>query len=153
MSFGTVRDCRDDIHDVLEVVAHDLRAGYRNGTQANSKTVGAAQSYFVGGALSHILGAGVSEATIAAMDRAAGIATFAINNKPYGFELKGSGSTITGFEYTPLTGVSTVTTLVAHGLTSTDHVSLSGLEFTCPGGLELQQLPSQTKVLLDISLN
>ena len=134
MSFGTARDCRDDIHDVLEVVAHDLRAGYRNGIQANSKTVGAAQSYFVGGALSHILGAGVSEATIAAMDRAAGIATFVINNKPYGFELKGSGSTITGFEYTPLTGVSTVTTLVAHGLTSTDHVALSNLEFTCPGG-------------------
>ena len=131
MSFGTARDCQDDIHDVLEAVAHDLRAGYRNGTQANSKSVGAAQSYFVGGALSHILGAGVSEATIAAMDRAAGIATFAINNKPYGFELKGSGSTITGFEYTPLTGVSTVTTLVAHGLTSTDHVALSGLAFTC----------------------
>ncbi len=131
MSFGTARDCQDDIHDVLEAVAHDLRAGYRNGTQANSKSVGAAQSYFVGGALSHILGAGVSEATIAAMDRAAGIATFAINNKPYGFELKGSGSTITGFEYTPLTGVSTITTLVAHGLTSTDHVALSGLAFTC----------------------
>ena len=132
MSFSTARNCQDDIHDVLEAVAHDLRAGYRNGTQANSKSVGAAQSYFVGGALSHILGAGVSEATIAAMDRAAGIATFAINNKPYGFELKGSGSTITGFEYTPLTGVSTVTTLVGHGLTTTDHVSLAGLAFTCP---------------------
>ena len=134
MSFGTARDCQDDIHDVLEAVAHDLRAGYRDGTQANSKSVGAAQSYFVGGALSHILGAGVSEATIAAMDRAAGIATFAINNKPYGFELKGSGSTITGFEYTPVTGVATVTTLIGHGLTTTDHVNLSGLAFTCPGG-------------------
>lgn len=134
MSFGTARDCQDDIHDVLEAVAHDLRAGYRDGTQANSKSVGAAQSYFVGGALSHILGVGVSEATIAAMDRAAGIATFVINNKPYGFETKGSGSTITAFEYTPSTGVSTVTTAVGHGLSTTDHIKLADLEFTCPGG-------------------
>ena len=131
MSIGTVRDCKDDIHDILEVVAHDLRAGYRNHVQANSKTVGAAQSYFVGGALSHILGAGVSEATIAAMDRAAGIATFVINNKPYGFETIGSGSVITGFNYTPNTGVATVTTLAGHGLTSTDHVEFAGLAFTC----------------------
>lgn len=134
MSFGTARDCQDDIHDVLEAVAHDLRAGYRDGTQANSKSVGAAQSYFVGGALSHILGVGVSEATIAAMDRAAGIATFVINNKPYGFETKGSGSTVTAFEYTPVTGVATVTTLVGHGLSTKDHVTFSGLAFTCPGG-------------------
>ena len=131
MSIGTVRDCKDDIHDILEVVAHDLRAGYREGVQANSKTVGAAQSYFVGGALSHILGAGVSEATIAAMDRAAGIATFVINNKPYGFETIGSGSVITAFNYTPNTGVATVTTLAGHGLTSTDHVEFAGLAFTC----------------------
>jgi len=134
MSFSTARNCQDDIHDLLEVVSHDLRAGYRNGTQANSKTVGAAQSYFVGGALSHILGIGISEATIAAMDRAAGIATFVINNKPYSFETKGSGSTITALEYTPVTGVTTITTLVGHGLSNTDHVSLTGLEFTCPGG-------------------
>lgn len=134
MSFGTARDCQDDIHDVLEAVAHDLRAGYKDGTQANSRSVGAAQSYFVGGALSHILGVGISEATIAAMDRAAGIATFVINNKPYGFENVGGGTTITGFEYTPVTGVATVTTLIGHGLTSTDHVNLSGLAFTCPGG-------------------
>jgi len=131
MSFGTARDCQDDIHDVLEAVAHDLRAGYKDGTQANSRSVGAAQSYFVGGALSHILGVGISEATIAAMDRAAGIATFVINNKPYGFENVGGGTTITGFEYTPVTGVATVTTLIGHGLTSTDHVNLSGLAFTC----------------------
>ena len=131
MSFSTARNCQDDIHDVLEAVAHDLRAGYRNGTQANIKSVGAAQSYFVGGALSHILGVGISEATIAAMDRAAGIATFAINNKPYGFETVGAGSTITGFEYTPVTGVATVTTLVGHGLSTTDHVELAGLAFTC----------------------
>ena len=134
MSFSTARNCQDDIHDILEVVAHDLRAGYRDGTQANSKTVGAAQSYFVGGALSHILGVGISEATIAAMDRAAGIATFAINNKPYGFETLGSGSTITAFNYTPNTGIATVTTLVGHGLSNTDHVELAGLAFTCPGG-------------------
>ena len=130
MSFGTARDCQDDIHDVLEAVAHDLRAGYKDGTQANSRSVGAAQSYFVGGALSHILGVGISEATIAAMDRAAGIATFVINNKPYGFENVGGGTTITGFEYTPVTGVATVTTLIGHGLTSTEHVNLSGLAFT-----------------------
>ena len=131
MSFGTARDCQDDIHDVIEAVAHDLRAGYRDGTQANSRSVGAAQSYFVGGALAHILGVGVSEATIAALDRAAGIATFVINNKPYGFETVGSGVTVTAFEYTPSTGIATVTTLIGHGLTSTDHVTFSGLAFTC----------------------
>lgn len=131
MSFSTARNCQDDIHDILEVVAHDLRAGYRDGTQANSKTVGAAQSYFVGGALSHILGVGISEATIAAMDRAAGIATFAINNKPYGFENVGSGVTVTAFNYTPNTGIATVTTLIGHGLSTTDHVTFSGLAFTC----------------------
>lgn len=134
MSFGTARDCQDDIHDVIEAVAHDLRAGYRDGTQANLKSVGAAQSYFVDGSLSHILGAGVSEATIAALDRAAGIATFVINNKPYGFETVGSGTTVTAFNYTPSTGVATVTTLIGHGLTTTDHVTFSGLAFTCPGG-------------------
>lgn len=134
MSFGTARDCQDDIHDVLEAVAHDLRAGYRDGVQANIRSVGAAQSYFVGGALSHILGAGVSEATIAAMDRAAGISTFVINNKPYGFETVGSGVTVTAFNYTPVTGVATVTTLIGHGLSTTDHVTFENLEFTCPGG-------------------
>jgi hypothetical protein len=131
MSFSTARNCQDDIHDVLEAVAHDLRAGYRNGTQANIESVGAAQSYFVGGALAHVLGVGISEATIAAMDRAAGIATFAINNKPYGFETVGTGVTVTAFNYTASTGVATVTTLIGHGLTSTDHVTFSGLEFTC----------------------
>ena len=131
MSFGTARDCQDDIHDVIEAVAHDLRAGYRNGIQANSKSVGAAQSYFVGGALSHILGAGVSEATIAAMDRAVGIATFAINNKPYGFETIGSGATVTAFNYTPSSGIATVTTLIGHGLTAYDTVTFTGLAFTC----------------------
>jgi len=131
MSFSTARNCQDDVHDILEVVAHDLRAGYRDGTQANIKTVGAAQSYFVGGALSHILGVGISEATIAAMDRAAGIATFAINNKPYGFENVGSGVTVTAFNYTPNTGIATVTTLIGHGLSTTDHVTFSGLAFTC----------------------
>jgi len=131
MSFGTATDCKDDVHDVLEVVAHDLRAGYRAGVQANKKTVGAAQSYFVGGALSHILGAGVSEATIAAMDRAAGIATFVINNKPYGFETTGAGVAVSAFDYTANTGVATVTTTVGHGLSITDHVEFSGLAFTC----------------------
>ena len=131
MSFSTARNCQDDIHDVLEAVAHDLRSGYRNGTQANIESVGAAQSYFVGGALAHVLGVGISEATIAAMDRAAGIATFAINNKPYGFETVGTGVTVTAFNYTANTGVATVTTLIGHGLTSTDHVTFSGLEFTC----------------------
>ena len=131
MSFGTARNCQDDIHDVIEAVAHDLRAGYRDGVQANSRSVGAAQSYFVGGALSHILGAGVSEATIAAMDRAAGIATFVINNKPYGFENVGSGVTVTAFNYTPSSGIATITTLIGHGLTAYDTVTFSGLAFTC----------------------
>ena len=125
MSFGTARDCQDDIHDVMEAVAHDLRA---NG---NIRSVGAAQSYFVGGALAHVLGAGVSEATIAAMDRAAGIATFVINNKPYGFETVGSGVTVTAFNYTPSSGIATVTTLIGHGLTAYDTVTFSGLAFTC----------------------
>lgn len=134
LSISSVTDCRDDVHDVLEAVAHDLRAGYRDGVQANLKSVGAAQSYFVGGALAHILGVGVSEATIAALDRAAGIATFVINNKPYGFETEGVARVISGFEYTPTTGVSTVTTVVGHGLSTSDHVKLADLEFTCPGG-------------------
>ena len=131
MSISTTSDCRDDIHDVIKAVAHDLRAGYRDGVRANSKSVGAAQSYFVGGALSHILGVGVSEATIAAMDRAAGIATFVINNKPYGFEIGSDAKTVTDFDYTESTGIVTVTTLVGHGLTANDHVTFSGLEFTC----------------------
>ena len=131
MGPSTTSNCVDDVHDVLEAVAHDLRAGYKDGVRANSKSVGAAQSYFVGGALSHILGAGVSEATVAAMDRAAGIATFVINNKPYGFAAPGAGVTVTNFTYTPDTGIATVTTLVGHGLTSYDHVTFSGLAFTC----------------------
>lgn len=131
MSISTTTDCRDDVHDVMEAVAHDLRAGYTDGTQANSKSVGAAQSYFVGGALSHILGVGVSEATIAALDRAAGIATFVINNKPYGFATGSDAVTVTAFNYTEETGIATVTTLVGHGLTAHDHVTFSGLAFTC----------------------
>ena len=131
MSISTTTDCRDDVHDVMEAVAHDLRAGYKDGTQANSKSVGAAQSYFVGGALSHILGVGVSEATIAALDRAAGIATFVINNKPYGFATGSDAVTVTAFNYTEDTGIATVTTLVGHGLTAHDHVTFSGLAFTC----------------------
>ena len=127
IGISSVNDCKDDVKDVLKAVTHDLRA---NG---NSKSVGAAQSYFVGGALAHITGTGVSEATIAALDRAAGIATYVINNYPWG-SISSTSSSVSNFEYNKFTGISTVTVSSGIGVTVGDVVQLSGIEFTCPGG-------------------
>jgi hypothetical protein len=70
-------NCSDDIRDIFKAISYDLKA---NG---NRKSVGAALSYFNdSGALVHITGAGVSEATIAALDYAAGITTYIINKQP-----------------------------------------------------------------------
>lgn len=72
---GTTQDCFDDIKDIFKSISYDLKAN------SNRKSVGAALSYFNdSGALVHITGAGVSEATIATLEYAVGIAKSVINN-------------------------------------------------------------------------
>jgi hypothetical protein len=72
---GTTEDCADDIRDIFRAVSYDLKAN------SNKKSVGAALSYFNNsGALVHITGVGVSQATIATLNYAVGIAKSVINN-------------------------------------------------------------------------
>lgn len=77
---GGPTDCADDIKDVLKAVMFDITRG------GNSKCVGAGKSYFSeAGALLHITGTdgngySVKDATLAAMNKAAGIAISCINN-------------------------------------------------------------------------
>jgi len=129
----TDQDCRDDIKDIFKSIAYDLKA------TGNAKSVGAALSYFSSaGALIHITGTdtngyGISTATVDTIQYAVGIATYVINNKPYGSVASGTTTNITGFIYDNLTGLSTVTS-VGHGVTTGDVIRLNGVKFTCPPG-------------------
>ena len=68
-------NCKEDIVSVFSAVANDLKAN------SNKKSVGAGFSYFnSSGGLIHITGIATQQATIAAMNYAAGIATHVINN-------------------------------------------------------------------------
>ena len=77
---GGPTDCADDIKDVLKAVMFDITRG------GNSKCVGAGKSYFSeAGALLHITGTdgngySIKDATIAGMNKAAGIALSCITN-------------------------------------------------------------------------
>jgi len=127
-----VSNCTDDVKDVIASVANDLFA------TGNYYSVGAALSYFTDGVLSHITGIdtngySIADATVAALERAAGISTFVINNYPWGSVAGGSQSNITDFVYDNTTGLSTITS-VGHGVTTGDIVKLAGIKFTCPGG-------------------
>lgn len=131
-SLPDLTSCKDDVKDVLASVANDLIA------TGNAYSVGAAKSYFINGVLSHITGVdangySIADATIAAFNRAAGIATFVINNYPWGSVASGSTTNITGFLYDNTTGISTITS-VGHGVTTGDIVKLENIKFTCPGG-------------------
>ena len=121
-------NCRDDVKDVLKSVVYDLQA------TGNEKSIGAALSYFPSNnQLAHITGAGVSEATVAALVYAAGIATHVINNYPWA-GISSTTSNISNVVYTPSTGIATVTA-VGHGVTAVNEVvRLANISFTCPGG-------------------
>jgi len=77
---GSPNDCAADVKDVFRAVCYDITRG------GNTKCVGAGKSYYSSsGALQHITGTdsngySVKEATIAAIDYAAGIAKSCINN-------------------------------------------------------------------------
>ena len=69
-------NCKEDIVSIMSAVSYDLKAN------SNRKSIGAGYSYFGSpGGLIHITGVGVSEATIAALNYAAGISTYVINNQ------------------------------------------------------------------------
>lgn len=129
----TDQDCRDDVKDIFKSIAYDIKA------TGNEKSVGAALSYFSSaGALIHITGTdsngySISTATVDTIQYAIGIATYVINNKPYGSIASGSTTNVTGFIYDNITGLSTITS-VGHGVTTGDIVTLDGIKFTCPGG-------------------
>jgi hypothetical protein len=121
-------NCKDDVKDVLRSVVYDLRA------TGNEKSIEAALSYFpLNNQLAHITGAGVSQATVAAFDYAAGIATHVINNYPWA-GINSTTSNISNVVYTPSTGIATITA-VGHGIAAANEVvRLANIQFTCPGG-------------------
>jgi hypothetical protein len=69
--------CKDDIKDILKSITYDITRG------GNSRSVGAGLSYYNGNTLVHITGVGVSEASVAAIQKAAEISRFVINNSFY----------------------------------------------------------------------
>ena len=82
-------NCKEDIVSVLSAVSYDLKAN------SNKKSVGAGLSYFnSSGGLIHITGIATQQATIAAMNYAAGIATHVINNLTPPISFQGIGNSI-----------------------------------------------------------
>ncbi len=70
-------NCKEDVVSIMDAVAKDLKAN------SNRNSIGAGFSYFnSSGGLIHITGIATQQATIAALDYAAGISTFVINNLP-----------------------------------------------------------------------
>ena len=69
-------NCKEDIVSIMNAVSYDLKAN------SNRKSIGAGYSYFGStGGLIHITGVGIPQATIAALNYAAGISTFVIDNQ------------------------------------------------------------------------
>ena len=82
-------NCKEDIVSVFSAVVYDLKAN------SNKKSVGAGFSYFnSSGGLIHITGIATQQATIAAMNYAAGIATHVINNLSPSVSFQGVGNSI-----------------------------------------------------------
>jgi hypothetical protein len=82
-------NCKEDIVSVFSAVSYDLKAN------SNRKSVGAGFSYFnSSGGLIHITGIATQQATIAAMNYAAGIATHVINNLTPPVSFQGIGNSI-----------------------------------------------------------
>ena len=74
--------CRDDIKDIFRAICRDLTKG------GNSQSVGAGLSYYNGNTLIHITGTDVNgysiqDASVAAIDKAAEIARYVVNNSLY----------------------------------------------------------------------
>jgi hypothetical protein len=82
-------NCKEDIVSVFSAVSYDLKAN------SNRKSVGAGLSYFNSfGGLIHITGIATQQATIAAMNYAAGIATHVINNQTPPISYQGVGNSV-----------------------------------------------------------
>ena len=82
-------NCKEDIVSVFSAVSYDLKAN------SNRKSVGAGFSYFnSSGGLIHITGIATQQATIAAMNYAAGIATYVIDNQTPPISFQGVGNSI-----------------------------------------------------------
>jgi len=89
LGISSYTNCREDIVSIMKAVSYDLKAG------SNRKSIGAGYSYFSNSnSLIHITGAGVSEATVAALDYAAGISTFVINNLDLPVSYQGVGNSV-----------------------------------------------------------
>jgi hypothetical protein len=127
----SINNCKEDVISILGAVSYDLKAS------GNERSVGAGLSYYVGAALTHITGVttdgySIAEATIDTFIRAAGIATYIINNYAWG-SVEGSSVAVTTATYDNLSGITTITA-VGHGVTVGSVVRLSNLQFSCPGG-------------------
>jgi hypothetical protein len=73
---STYENCKEDIVSIMDAVAKDLKAN------SNRNSIGAGYSYFNSfGSLIHITGIATQQATIAALDYAAGISSYVINNQ------------------------------------------------------------------------
>ena len=75
LTSGDNQSCLDDVKDIFRAVSYDLKSS------GNAKSVGAGFSYFDNaGALQHVVGIATRAATVAALEYAAGISTYVINN-------------------------------------------------------------------------
>ena len=86
-------NCKEDIVSIFSAVSYDLKAN------SNKKSVGAGFSYFnSSGGLIHITGIATQQATIAALNYAAGIATYVINNFTPPISYQSIGSSISQYK-------------------------------------------------------
>jgi hypothetical protein len=82
-------NCKEDIVSIMGAVSYDLKAN------SNLKSIGAGYSYFnSSGGLIHITGIATQQATIAALNYAAGIATHVINNYTPPISYQGVGNSV-----------------------------------------------------------
>jgi hypothetical protein len=89
LGISSYTNCREDIVSIMNAVSYDLKAG------SNRKSIGAGYSYFSNSnSLIHITGIGVSQATIAALDYAAEVAKYVINNTTPPTSYQGIGNSV-----------------------------------------------------------
>ena len=132
--------CFRDVKFAIKAICYDITRG------GNTKSISIGKTYFDanGNKLGILVDPDEYEQTVIALNYSKDIARAVINNIIWGSKLDpqwsrdfaplGSESIdITNVEYNKFTGITTITTAVGHGLTSTNPVKLTGIAMSCPG--------------------
>ncbi len=119
--------CSKDVKNIWKAICFDITRG------GNSKCVGAGKSYFDEdfNLLSIFKHPDERTQTVATLDYSFNIARSIVNNCTWGGYPAGDKIDVINAQYDNVTGVTTITTSGAHGLSKDDPTRIVGLAFTC----------------------